>query len=241
MCASRRRSSIGMTRPAPRTPLSVTMRTRDAPTCCSGVATVSATPRPKVMRVGMRNVSTRPGITRGMLGAWPAARIDRGAGGGRRPATDALLAARAVRAPRLAGRALAPARALDVRVDACEQQREHRGREGAPEREEEDTCTSHETTAHVLAADAGLDDGQRVQRGWDEQDRCPRGPADVLVRDVEGLLDVDRGTKLREPHHLRRLGCGDDDRAVLERERDHDRALLAPSEVAPCLLDHRGR
>src|SRR5438309_1990922 len=211
MCASRRRSSIGMTRPAPRTPLSVTMRTRNAPTCCSGVATVSATPRPKVMRVGMR------------------------------PATDALLAARAVRAPRLAGRALAPARALDVRVDACEQQREHRGREGAPEREEEDTCTPHETTAHVLAADAGLDDGKRVQRAWDEQDRCPRGPADVLVRDVEGLLNVDRGAKLREPHHLRRLGCGHDDRTVLERERDHDRALLAPSEVAPGLLDHRRR
>src|SRR3989442_3993125 len=241
MCASRKRSSIGMTRPAPRTPLSVTMRTRNAPTCCSGVATVSATPRPKLMRVGMRNVSTRAGITRGMLRARPTARIDRGARVRGRPATDALLAARAVGAPRLAGRALAPARAFDVRVDPCEQQREQRGREGAPQREEEETGTAHETTAQLLGADAGLDEGKLVQRAWDEQDRCPRGPADVLVRDVEGLLDVDRGAKLGEPHHLGCLGCGDDDRAVLERERDHDRALLAPREVAPCLLDHRRR
>src|SRR5207302_4010772 len=128
---------MGATRPAPRTPLSVTRSTRVAPTCRSGVATVSATPRPKLMRVGTRKTSTRAAATRGMLRAAPASRVDRRGCVRRRPALHARLPAVAIRAPRLARGALAPGRAFDVRVDAREERRQQRGREHAPEREEE--------------------------------------------------------------------------------------------------------
>src|SRR2546430_1982718 len=228
---------MGCTRPALRTPLSVTTSTRFAPTCCSGVATVSATPRPKLMRVGMRKTSTRVGVTRAMLGSGTAPRFDRRAGVRRRAATHTLPASLAIGAPRAPRKRLAVV-SLDVRVDAHEQQRDERGEDRAPEREEEDADAARKT--HELRHYAGLDDWQRVQCPRHEQDRCPRRPPDVFVREIESLLDVDRRAKLREPHDLRRLRRGDDDLTPLQRERDHDCALLPTREMPARLIHDRG-
>src|SRR5439155_22461134 len=77
-------------------------------------------------------------------------------------------------------------------------------------------------------------------RARQEQDRCPRGPTDVYVREIERLFDIDRGAHLRETHDLRCLRRGDDDLTPLQRERDHDRTLLAAGEMAAGLVHDRG-
>src|SRR2546427_10893416 len=78
-----------------------------------------------------------------------------------------------------------------------------------------------------------------MKRMRDEKHARARGPADVLVGDVERLLDVDRGAQLREAHALRRLRRGHDHETVLEREREHHGALLAALEVLPGGVDYR--
>src|SRR6267378_420551 len=140
------------TRPALRTPLSVTTSTRFAPTCCSGVATVSATPRPKLMRVGMRKTSTRVGVTRAMLGSGASARCDRRTGIRWRAATHSLAATLAICAPRAPRKRLAVV-TLDVRVDAHEQQCDERGEDRAPEREEEDPDAARKAHGYAVTLD----------------------------------------------------------------------------------------
>src|SRR2546427_2288061 len=63
-------------------------------------------------------------------------------------------------------------------------------------------------SARWQAREPGFDHRKSVDRARDEEHARSGWPANVLVRDVERFLDVDRGAELREANEPGRFGPG---------------------------------
>src|SRR5438093_7142963 len=96
----------------------------------------------------------------------------------------------------------------------------------------EDECSLRGGHARIIACASAPSRCGTLLRPRHQKHRGALGTANVLVRDVERLFDIDGGSQVRDPNDLRRFGGRDHDKAVLDQARDlHGVITLAVLEL----------